>query len=93
MPNDSTASLEAMIRHIERIAAGHPDPVSALVEFIKVVIVSEADPYLLAGAMLEGVAATIAQKVPAERRGTVAVEAVRLLRDRLRAWGAIGEAE
>jgi hypothetical protein len=47
------------------------------------------DPYLLSGALIEGLASTILQRIPEERRGEVAVEAVRLPRDRLHAYGIV----
>jgi hypothetical protein len=56
---------------------------------LKTVVASDADPYPLAGAPVEGIAATISARIPPERQGQVAVETVRLLRDRLRARGAI----
>jgi hypothetical protein len=56
---------------------------------MKMAIASDADPYMLAGALIEGIAATVAQKIPPERQGDVAAECVRLLRDRLAAGGAI----
>jgi hypothetical protein len=39
--------------------------------------------------LVEGIAATVMQKVPPERRGAAAGEAVRLLRARLETCGAI----
>ncbi|MEJ0015738.1 MAG: hypothetical protein WDN25_04080 [Acetobacteraceae bacterium] len=81
--------LEALVREVERAAAEQGDPVAALIKMVKLVIRSNADPYLLSGALIEGIATTIAQQVPPEKRGEVAVEAVRLLRDRLAALGAI----
>jgi hypothetical protein len=46
---------------------------------------------LLARALppVEGIAATVMQKVPPERRGAAAGEVVRLLRERLETCGAI----
>ena len=55
---------------------------------MRIVIRSDADPYLLNGALIEGIA-TIMQRIPAEKREEVAVQAVRLLRCRLREKGAI----
>jgi hypothetical protein len=81
--------LDAMIRQIEAQAAERPDPVAIPVGVLKLVIASEADPYLLSGALVEGIASTILQRVPDEKRGEVAVEAVRMLRDRLHAYGIV----
>jgi hypothetical protein len=89
MPHSSSRSVARLIRQAEGAARGESDPVAILVAVTKLVIKSDADPYCLAGAMIEGLATTIATKLPPERRGEVSVEAVRMLRDRLRATGAI----
>jgi PAS domain S-box-containing protein len=60
------------------------DPLMILIRHLRHVIASDTDPYLLAGALVEGIAATIAQKIPHERHGAVSVESIRLLRDRMR---------
>jgi hypothetical protein len=39
--------------------------------------------------LVEGIAATVAIKLPVEDRAEVAIASVRLLRDRLRHYGAI----
>ena len=59
-------------------------PLTSLIRHLRNVIASDTDPYLLAGALIEGVAATIARKMPHERHGEVSVESIRLLRDRMR---------
>lgn len=88
MPNRNPA-LDALIREVEARAAEKPDSVAILVGVLKLVIASEADPYLLSGALVEGIASTILQRIPEERRGAAGVEAVRLLRDRLHIYGIV----
>jgi hypothetical protein len=88
MPDRSPA-LDALIRDAEAVAAEQPYVLGTLVMLLKAAIASDTDPYLLTGALIEGIAATVAQRIPAERQGDVSVEAVRLLRDRLRARGTI----
>jgi hypothetical protein len=78
-----------LIGEIEATASDSPNPLAILVSLIKMAIASDADPYMLAGALIEGITATVAQKIPAERQGDVAGECVRLLRGRLAAGGAI----
>jgi hypothetical protein len=57
-------------------------------EFCKQKIIrSEADPYLLAGALSEAVAAIVAQRVPVERQPEVSREMVQVFWDRQRAHG------
>jgi hypothetical protein len=64
-------------------------PLTLLIRHLRSVIASDSDPYLLAGALIEGVATTIAQKLPHVRHGEVSVESIRLLRDRMRSHGLI----
>jgi hypothetical protein len=89
MPDRQFLDLDALIRQIEATACDAPDPVAILVTLMKVVITSDADPYVLTGALVEGITTTIAQKIPPEKRGEVAVESLRLLRDRLASQGLI----
>jgi hypothetical protein len=86
---DRNPTLDALISQVEAQAAERPDTVAILVGVLKLVIASEADPYLLSGAMIEGIASTILQRIPDEKRGEVGLEAVRLLRDRLHAYGIV----
>jgi hypothetical protein len=88
MPNDNP-TLDAMIREVEARAAEGTDSIAILVGVLKLVIASEADPYLLSGALVEGIASTILQRIPEERRGATGVEAMRLLRDRLHTYGIV----
>ena len=56
---DPTLALDALIHEVEAQAAEKPDPVANLVGILKLVIASEADPYLLSGVLVEGIASTI----------------------------------
>jgi hypothetical protein len=89
MAERSFPGLADLIRDIEAEAKQQPDPLSVLVALLRLVVASDADPYLFTGALVEGIAANIANKIPPERQGDVAIEAVRLLRDRLHNYGAI----
>jgi hypothetical protein len=88
MPNRAPV-LDALIREAEANATEKPDPVAIMVAVLKMVIASEADPYLLSAALLEGIAATVLLRIPDEMRGKVGIEAVRLLRERLDAYGIV----
>jgi hypothetical protein len=70
-------------------AADQTDPLAVLVMLMRMVIRSDADPYLLNGALIEGVATTIMQRIPEERREAVSHQVMRVLHDRLRDKGAI----
>jgi hypothetical protein len=82
-------ALDALIHDVEAAAANQTDPLAVLVLLMQMLIRSDADPYLLNGALVEGIAATIMQRIPAEKRGEASLEAMRLLRDQLRSHGAI----
>jgi hypothetical protein len=86
---DRPAALDALIRDAEAAAADHTDPLAVLVMLMQMVIRSDADPYLLNGALIEGIATTIMQRIPEERREAVSDQVMRVLHDRLRAKGAI----
>ncbi len=89
MSDHRSPELDALIRSAERAAAKEPDLVDTAAAVIKLAIGSGADPYLLIGALIEGVAATIDQRVPAQCQGITAVQTVRILLDRLKAHGVI----
>ena len=82
-------ALDALIRDVETITADQTDPLAVLILLLHMLIRSEVDPYLLNGALIEGIAATIIQRIPTEKRGEASLEAMRLLRDQLRSHGAI----
>jgi hypothetical protein len=86
---DHSAAIEALIHDAEAAAANQTDPLAVLVMLMRMVIKSDADPYLLNGALIEGVATTIMQRIPAEMREEVSRQVMRLLHDRLRETGAI----
>jgi hypothetical protein len=80
-------AIDALIREAEAAASDQSDPLAALVHLIKLIIESETDAYLLTGVLVEGIAVTVARRLPDEKQGEVATEALRLLRDRCRAYG------
>ena len=82
-------ALDALIRDVETVAADRTDPLVALMMLIQMLIRSEVDPHLLNGALIDGITATIMQRIPTEKRGEASLEAMRLLRDQLRSHGAI----
>jgi hypothetical protein len=89
MPARSFQSLDDLIREVESRVAEQPDAQAVLVTLLKLILASEIDPYLVSGALVETIAATIAKKIPPERQGEVATEAVALLQDRLRDYGLV----
>jgi hypothetical protein len=67
MPDRSFPDHAALIRDAEANAAEQPDLLAVLIVLLKMVTASDADPYPLAGTLVEGIAATIAAKIPPER--------------------------
>jgi hypothetical protein len=82
-------TVDALIAAAEQAAAAEPDLVDGVATAIKLTAEQGADPYLLTGALIEGVASVIATWVPLERQRDVSIAAVQLLWDRLREWGAV----
>jgi hypothetical protein len=88
MSNHSQA-LNRLIQGAEAATASQRDLLKLLITALNVVIASDADPYLVSAALIEGLATTVTQKLPDAKRGELSVKVVRLLRDRLRLHGAI----
>lgn len=82
-------SLDELIRDIESQAATRPELPEILAVVIRMMVSSDADPYLLLGVMTEGIAHAIAERIPAEEQAEVADEALSLLRERLEANGLL----
>jgi hypothetical protein len=82
-------TVEDLIRQVETTAAEEPDVLALVVAIIKFFVRSEIDPYLLSGVLIEGIAGTINGRIPEDRKREVAVQAIRLLQERLQAGGAI----
>jgi hypothetical protein len=68
---DHSKTVASLIRAAEQAvaAAKEDDLVAFLAVLLRLLVWTEADPHLLAGALAEGVAATIAERIPAERQG------------------------
>ena len=77
---DRPAALDALIRDAEAAAVEQTDPLAVLVMLMRMVI---RNPYLLNGALIEAIASTVMQRIPAERREAVSHQVMRVLHDRL----------
>ena len=62
-------ALDALIRDVVTIAADQTDPLAVLILLMQMLIRSEVDPYLLNGALIEGIAATILQRIYPDSAG------------------------
>ena len=89
MPERRFPSLDELIRDIESQAASRPELPKILAVVIRMLVSSDADPYLLLGVMTEGIAHAIAARIPAEEQAEVAAEALSLLQERLEANGLL----
>ena len=78
------SEVDKLARLAERAAAGQTDPVQTLVKAIRLVADSDADPYLVVGALVEGAVHTLQGRVPTERQGETALAMLKLVEDRLR---------
>jgi len=90
MPDRSFPAVEALARHVERVAADRPDPTIILAEVIRQIAASEADPYLVLGVLMEGAAHTLGHYIPPERQADTAAALVRTLIERMKAHGPAG---
>jgi len=84
-----TPAIDALIGVAEAVASDQTDPLADLVDHIKLIIESETDAHLLIGVLVEGIAVTVARRVPDEKQREVVTEALRLLRDRCRGYGVM----
>lgn len=82
-------SLDDLIRKIEAETATRPELPQVLAHVIRMMVASEADPYILVGVLTEGVSHTIASRIPRANQGEVAEEALALLRERLETNGML----
>ena len=78
------SELENLIERIRQVSATIGDPVGDLAQTIQTLIQSEADPYLLAGVLVEGAVQAVVRRVPQERRAVVSIALLQLMADRLR---------
>jgi hypothetical protein len=76
--------VDALIRRVEDKAVEVPDQLLAAIAIVHL-LNREADPYLLIGALVDAIATTVAERIPAERHGEVSVATARLLQDLLEA--------
>jgi hypothetical protein len=87
MRDDSYSAIDDLILQAELAAAAKPNQVRLVAELVGLVADRGADPYLLIGALVEGVVDTIAKHVPPERQAETTEQLGRLLVERLKARG------
>jgi hypothetical protein len=87
MPDRPYPAVEALIRRVQRIAAGRPDPMHILAQTIGMTGAIGADPYAVLGVLVEGAVETIVQQIPKEHQAETAATLLLLLKERLNARG------
>jgi hypothetical protein len=91
MPDRPFRAVDELIRRVQRIAAGRPDPTYVLAQMISMIGESEVDPYAILGVLIEGAAHTLTRHIPAERQSEAVAMLVQLLEERLAAHGLTGD--
>jgi len=87
MPQPRFPALDRLIREASRTAGRKPDSIELLARIIRLALDDGADPYLVAGVLVEGAAYAVAQHIPSERQEEAAQTLVELLGERLAARG------
>jgi hypothetical protein len=87
MPDRRPSILDNLIREAGRTAARKPGSTELLARMIKLALDDGADPYQVAGVLVEGAVYAVAQHVPPERQTEAAVTLVELLAERFKANG------
>jgi hypothetical protein len=84
-------AVDELIRRVQRVAAGRPDPKHILAQMISMIGESEADPYAVLGVLIEGAVHILAEHIPAERQADTSTMLMQVLEERLRARGLTGD--
>jgi hypothetical protein len=87
MPDRPFRAVDELIRRVQRVAAGRPNPTFILAQTISLAGTSGVDPYAVLGVLVEGAVQTLTQHIPPERQAEAAATLVELLRERLEAHG------
>lgn len=87
MPDHPFRALDRLIQQANQLTDSKPDSMQMLAEMIRLVGADGCDPYLIIGVLVEAVAHTLANQIPAERRDKTALALMKLLWDRLQASG------
>jgi hypothetical protein len=84
---DRPSPLDNLIREANRAAARKPDSLDLLARMIHLALKDGADPYLVAGLLVEGAVSAVAGYIPPERQPDAAVSLMELFAERLKANG------
>ena len=87
MPDRPFPAVDNLIRRVQRVAAGRPDPTRILAETISMACPGGADPYAVLGLLIEGAVQTLVEHIPQERQAEIAETLKQLLDERMKACG------
>jgi hypothetical protein len=87
---DRRSTLDNLIREASRTAGRKPDSVQLLAQMIELALSDGADPYLVAGVLVEGAVYAVAHHIPAERQADAVAALTEMLAERLKANGLAG---
>lgn len=87
MTDKTFGSIVRLIEEAEQAAARTPDLANVLAHVVHLSVEADADPYLVLGVMVEGIAYALASRIPAERHRATVEELRLLLNERLAAHG------
>ncbi len=82
-PSNTFAALEVMLEDVERTTAATLNATQAVANAVKQAIREDADPHILVGALVEGIATTLLAQIPEDSRKGVANDLLVLLYTRL----------
>jgi hypothetical protein len=82
---DRPSPLDSLIREANRTAARKPGTLDLLAQMIQLALKDGADPYLVAGVLVEGAVTALAGYIPPERRSDAVLGLVELFSERLKA--------
>ena len=85
------AEVEKLVEKVREVTKSVGDPLGDVARLIRSIIPTDADPYLLAGVLIEGAVQAVVQRIPAERRSVVSFALLQLLADRLRQTGQLDQ--
>jgi hypothetical protein len=91
MPDRAFRAVDELIRRVERVAADRPDPIYILAQMISMIGESDADPYAVLGALIEGAAHTVTRHIPTERQADMAEALLERLAERFKAHRVSGD--
>lgn len=91
-PKTFTA-LDAMLDSVERTTSATLNATQAVSNAVKQAVQEKADPHILAGALVEGIAMTILAGIPEDSRRGVANDLLVLLYTRLESLSIFDETE